>query len=119
VNRAGIYAERFQFDEAIADYSRALEIEPRNVPAYYSRGNAYGEKGLFEEAIADYNRLLVIDPQFPHAYVRKGLALEKLGRPVDALTAYKAYLQNVEVKYQDPRQVKWVRDKIESLEKRP
>jgi tetratricopeptide (TPR) repeat protein len=119
LNRANLYAELSQFDKAIADYNRALELEPRNVPARYSRGNAYGKQGRHEQAIADYNALLAINPAFPHAYVKKGLAYEQMGRPQEALTVYKAYLAKLKLADQDPRQVKWVQEKVASLQSQP
>lgn len=119
VNRGNYYSRQGQFDRAIADYSRAIQIEPKNVLAYYSRGNAYGRQERFEAAVTDYNKILEINPQYPHAYVRKGLAWEKAGRLQEALAVYKAYLQNLNLQDQDPRQVKWVEDKIKSLEKQP
>jgi tetratricopeptide (TPR) repeat protein len=75
--------------------------------------------GRYDQAIADYNRASDIDPQYPHAYVRKGLACEKAGRPQDALAAYQAYLQKVNLEGQDPCQVQFVREKIKDLEKQP
>jgi tetratricopeptide (TPR) repeat protein len=119
VSRGNFYAGQSQFNLAIADFDRALQIEPGNIPATYSRGNVYGQQGRFDAAIADYTRLLDINPLYPHAYVRKGLAYEKSGRIPDALAAYKAYLEKLNLRDQDPRQVKWVQDKVKSLEKQP
>ena len=117
LNRANLYAGKSELDQAVADYTRALQIKSRYVLAYYSRGNAYAKQGRYEEAIADYDALLVINPLYPHAYVRKGRACENLGRPEEALAAYKAYLQKLTLGDQDPQQVKWVQDKVKSLEK--
>ncbi|MBI4797181.1 MAG: tetratricopeptide repeat protein [Desulfarculus sp.] len=117
VNRANLRGAQGQLDLAVADFSRALALEPRNVPAYYGRGNALGQQGRHQQAIADYDALLAINPAFPHAYVKKGLAWEALKRPQEALAAYKAYLQKLDLRRQDPQQVKWVQDKVKSLEK--
>jgi tetratricopeptide (TPR) repeat protein len=119
LNRGILYAKQSQFNRAIADYNRALKLEPRNVLAYYNRGNAFGEQGHYDQAIADYDRLLDINPLYPHAYVRKGISCEKAGRPQDALAVYKAYLQKVNLKEQDPRQIQFVQDKIKLLDKQP
>jgi len=117
LNRANLYAGKSELDQAVADYTRALQIESRYVLAYYSRGNAYAKRGRYEEAIADYDALLAINPLYPHAYVRKGRVCENLGRPEETLAAYKAYLQKLTLGDQDPQQVKWVQDKVKSLEK--
>jgi tetratricopeptide (TPR) repeat protein len=48
LNRGNLYATQSRWDAALADYNLALEADPRNVPAYYSRGNAYGRQGRDE-----------------------------------------------------------------------
>ncbi|MCP4353211.1 MAG: tetratricopeptide repeat protein [Desulfobacterales bacterium] len=35
-----------EYDSAIEDYSRAIEINPKFVEAYYSRGFTYLDKGM-------------------------------------------------------------------------
>ena len=39
-NRGLTYQENAQYDEAIANYTRAIEINPRYAEAYNNRGNA-------------------------------------------------------------------------------
>lgn len=118
LNRANLYVQLSQFDRALEDYDRALEIDPRNILAYYNRGNARAKLGRLQQAVDDYNALLTINPTYPHAYVRKGLAFEQMNRPLDALSSYQAYLKNVNLKIQDPAQVKWIQDKIKTLDKK-
>ncbi|CAE7238172.1 SEC [Symbiodinium sp. KB8] len=48
-------------DEAIADFSRVLELEPSHVNAAYSRAACYNRKGLFSQAIEDYKVALSKD----------------------------------------------------------
>ena len=116
LNRGNLYAQQNEIDRALADYTKALGLEPRNILAYYSRGNNYGKQGRYQQAIDDFNALLAINPAYPHAYVKKGLAYQALGRPNDALAAYRAYLQKLNLEQQDPQQVKWVQDQVNSLQ---
>jgi tetratricopeptide (TPR) repeat protein len=51
-----------RYDEAIADYNRALAINPDDTLVLANRANAYGSKGKINEAIADFKRILEIDP---------------------------------------------------------
>jgi tetratricopeptide (TPR) repeat protein len=117
LNRGILQAKQSRPDQALADFNRALKINPRYVKAYYNRGNIHLQQGRYDQAIADFNRLTTLDPRYPHAYVRKGLAYEKAGRPREALATYQAYLKKVDLKAQDPRQVRLVRDKIRELQK--
>src|SRR3989344_6946387 len=59
---------------AIADYNRALELDPRHANAYINRGYAKQVRGDHDGAITDYNRALKFDPQYALAYNNRGLA---------------------------------------------
>ena len=64
---------------AIADYSRAIELNPEDADAYYNRGNAKSELGDYDSAIADYDRVIAIKPDDADAYNNRGNAKSKLG----------------------------------------
>ena len=48
-------------DGAIADYNRAIELNPKYASAYYNRGNAKEAKGDLDGAIADFKRATEVD----------------------------------------------------------
>jgi tetratricopeptide (TPR) repeat protein len=54
VFRAGAYLAQGNVDRAIADYSEAIKLSPRNVVAYLSRALARFHKGDRDQAILDY-----------------------------------------------------------------
>jgi hypothetical protein len=54
--RGTAYASKKDYDQAIADYTKALEIDPKYVSALNDRGLAYTSKGDYERAIADVTR---------------------------------------------------------------
>ena len=43
--RGHAYGQKGQYDKAISDYTKALEINPRHAVSYGGRGIAYGQKG--------------------------------------------------------------------------
>jgi Flp pilus assembly protein TadD len=45
-----------QYDKAISDYTKAIEINPRDAVTYTNRGLAYAQKGQFEMACSDFKR---------------------------------------------------------------
>ena len=49
-----------EYDSAIKDFSKALEINNEDVFALTQRANAYTMKGEYKNAIDDYNRAIVI-----------------------------------------------------------
>ncbi len=61
--RAGAYSETGDFDKAIADYTKAIELDPRLKSGYWGRAEAYDKKGDFDAAISDYSKLMEIEPK--------------------------------------------------------
>jgi len=79
-NRGVAYGSLGQRDKAIADCSRAIEIDPKYRDAYFNRGISYSEIGQWDKAIADYSKVVMIDPDFTMAYYNRGLANGNLGQ---------------------------------------
>jgi serine/threonine-protein kinase len=46
----------------------AIEINPRFVEPYYSRGYAYFDKGQYDKAISDFTKVIEINPRHAGAY---------------------------------------------------
>ncbi|MBV1695266.1 MAG: tetratricopeptide repeat protein [Hyphomicrobiales bacterium] len=61
-------------DRAAADYSKAIEIDPRYVAAYVQRGIVRTEKSDFDLAIADLTKAIEIEPTSFDAYLARGVA---------------------------------------------
>jgi Tfp pilus assembly protein PilF len=82
-----------RFEEALASYDEALEIDPGNPEVLNRRGVALLELGHPQEALATFDRVLAVDPEHIDALGNRGNALLKLNRPQDALTSYDAALK--------------------------
>jgi len=65
------YEAKEQFDKAIADFSKAIEINPNSEKAYDSRGNMYLLKGQADQAIADYSKVIALNPKNSEAYINR------------------------------------------------
>lgn len=77
-NRGNAYVEKGQLDQAIADYGKAIELNPWYDSAYSNRGNAYSAKGELDNAMADYTKAIELNPQNEQAHNNLGsLYLEK------------------------------------------
>ena len=61
-NRGNAYANKVDYDRAIADYNRAIEVDPKYALAYSNRAIAYANKKDNGRAIADYRKALEFDP---------------------------------------------------------
>ncbi len=92
-NRGNNYFKRGQYDEAISDYTKALEIDPKFTEAYHNRGTAYGKKGRYDEAISDFTKALEINPRFAEAYRSRGSAYDDKGQYDEAISDYNKALE--------------------------
>ena len=52
--RGLIYHKKGDYDKAVADYTEAIRLDPRDADAYYNRGVVYKYKGETAEAEADF-----------------------------------------------------------------
>ena len=59
------YTEKGEYDKAIADCSKAIELDPSYDRAYYNRAFAYSEKGEVTKAIGDLEKCIELstDPE--------------------------------------------------------
>ncbi len=78
-NRGNAYADKGQYDRAIADYGRAIRLDPDEAVAFYNRGNAYADKGQYDRAIADFDRAIRLDPDDARAYNSQAWLLATVG----------------------------------------
>ncbi|MCX6909559.1 MAG: tetratricopeptide repeat protein [Verrucomicrobia bacterium] len=65
--------EKNDFDGAIANFSRVIELDARNADAYVDRGIARNKKGDFDGSMADLNRAIELVPKYAVAYGWRGL----------------------------------------------
>ncbi|XP_076636050.1 small glutamine-rich tetratricopeptide repeat-containing protein alpha [Colletes latitarsis] len=79
--------------EAIANYTKAIELDGRNAVFYCNRAAAYSKIGNHEQAIKDCQTTLSIDPSYCKAYGRLGLAYSSLERHKEAKESYEKALE--------------------------
>ena len=59
-------------DQAVGDYSKAIELDSSKASYYYNRGIAYKDKGDLDQAVADYIKAIELDPSKTNAYIYRG-----------------------------------------------
>ncbi len=92
-HRATIYLNMGEYDKAIHEYSKALELDPAYIPAYYDRGLAFAQRQQYAEAIADFSKVLSLnpqssDPRLAGAYYNRGLVYARQNAFDQALADY-------------------------------
>jgi tetratricopeptide (TPR) repeat protein len=50
------------YDSAIANYTKAIQADPKNAEAYFQRGKAYNFKDETEKAKADFKKVVELTP---------------------------------------------------------
>jgi tetratricopeptide (TPR) repeat protein len=60
-NRGNAYDDKGAIDRAIADYTKAIALDPKYGLAYTIRALAYESSGEVDRAIADFSKVLEID----------------------------------------------------------
>jgi len=86
--RAAIYLSMGEYDKAIQEYDKALELDPTYVPAYYDRGVAHAQQQHYADAIADFSEVIALDAQHAGAYYNRGLVYARQNAFDQALADY-------------------------------
>jgi tetratricopeptide (TPR) repeat protein len=74
--------------EAMAEYRKALQIEPKHADTHNNLANLLDDSGHPDEAQAEYLTALQIDPHYVAAHNNFGTLLVKLGRFDEAMKHY-------------------------------
>ncbi len=81
------------YDRAIEDFDKVLVIEPDNVEALLSRGDAFAQLGDLGRAMADLNRAVALAPDKPTVLVTRGQVESRRGNVAGAARDYEAALK--------------------------
>jgi tetratricopeptide (TPR) repeat protein len=85
-------ASTAEYDAALADYTRALALNPDYYEAYTNRGHTYYVMAEYDFALADYLHALSLEPNAAEVYYNLGIAEHALQDYSAALAAYAAAL---------------------------
>ena len=77
-----------QREQALADFSEAIRLDPEYASAYYNRGITYDDLGQYEQALADYTEAIRLNPKYATAYHNRGYTHDNLGQYEQALADY-------------------------------
>ncbi len=88
-NRANAHFVKGEFDLAVINYNKVIEINPKEAATYMSRGLAYYNKEYYDKAIDDYGKVIELNPEAAAAYFKRGDSYEKMGDKAKAFADYK------------------------------
>jgi len=82
-----------ELDQAIAEYQKALELQPDWAVAHDRLALDYQKQGRMDDAIAEWEQATRYNPQFYSAYDLLAGAYERQGKIKKAIEAYSALLR--------------------------
>jgi len=83
-NRAMYYRNLKQYDRALADFNRGLELKKQGT-TYNSIGKLYFDQGNAVEALKNYNECIKLDTTMAEFFINRGAAFAMLGQYPNAL----------------------------------
>ncbi len=101
LNRGRAQARQKQFQKAIADFSEAMKLDPKNVLPYLRRREMYLELGDIDLAIADVTSVIALEPNDADYLAMRGDLYQQKG---DHQSAIRDYTANIAL---DPKGVGW------------
>jgi uncharacterized protein (TIGR02145 family) len=123
--RGNAYREKNEYEQAISNYTQAIQLNPNFAEAYFMRGFTYFHKKDYDKAISEYNQAIRLNPNFWAAYGGRGMVYEAKGDYYefkDYQSAFQSYGKAIEdyetalrIKPNDPT-AKEIREKLELVE---
>ncbi|MDZ8050393.1 MAG: tetratricopeptide repeat protein [Aulosira sp. ZfuVER01] len=80
--------EAGKYQEAVNDFTQAIEINPRNALAYNRRGDAFYRLGDYQKSLSDSSKAIQLNPQDANAYYDRGFSHYELGKYKEAIADY-------------------------------
>jgi tetratricopeptide (TPR) repeat protein len=87
-NRGNFLQSVGRYDEAIRDYSKAIELDPNHIPSLTSKGYVEIMQQKYAAAEADLTKSLEVDAKQPTAFSLRAMARMNLGQVDAAIQDY-------------------------------
>jgi len=87
-NRAWLYASKNDFEKAVGDYTKAIQIKKGQADIYYNRGLLYVKLKKYDLAVKDFDEAIKLNPRDANAYCNRGGANNQLGKMDSAIKDY-------------------------------
>ena len=87
------YVRQRRYEDAEAQWRRALALNPRSPHIHNSLSRLFIERRQFTEALVEAEAALRLDPDFLLALGNRAWALEGMGRPEEAAAGYERVLE--------------------------
>ncbi|MFO8234969.1 MAG: DUF2225 domain-containing protein [Bacteroidales bacterium] len=82
---AEAFVESGKYEDAVEQYTHAIQLKPTDIDMYIERGKAYEAMELYDEAYTDYEKAHVFDPKEEEVLYLMGRINNKMGNYEQAL----------------------------------
>ena len=90
-NKMGeVQLEKDRESAALAQFERAVELNPEHWKARHNRGVSYAVSGEMAKALKDFTKVIELKPKFANAWFNRAEAQMALGKVAAAITDYSA-----------------------------
>ncbi|MEH2071251.1 MAG: hypothetical protein V7K47_24355 [Nostoc sp.] len=87
------YRSKEQYDKALQNFDRAIELYPRYVAAIASRGKTYRLMKQYEEALQDLHHAIELNRQYYEAIAQRGITYGMMERYEEALQDFNCLIE--------------------------
>jgi tetratricopeptide (TPR) repeat protein len=88
LNNGNAQFNQQRYAAAVAEYTRAIALNPNFFMAYYNRGTSYVKLENYTAAIVDLTRAVALDPSYVNAFYNRGFSYLKSNSPDRAVADY-------------------------------
>ncbi len=78
------YRRQGRFDDAIAQFTKAIELDPNLAEAYFNRGNIYAILLDLQRAVEDYSEAIRLNTEDANVYANRARAYTMLSSDQEA-----------------------------------
>ena len=71
---AGALVKKGAAEDALVEFAKAIELEPKNPDLWMLRGIAHADSGQHAKAVLDFTKATELDPDNPDLWIRRGIA---------------------------------------------
>lgn len=93
VCRGNAYYDKGHLTKAMADFNKAIDLEPEDFQAYLNRGLAYEAQGDLSQALADYSKAVKINPKFAWGFNDRGFINYSQNNLAQAIADYNTAIE--------------------------
>ena len=83
-DRGNAYSSKNEFDKAIADFTDAIRLKPKNAVCYYNRAYTRLIQDKPDKALPDLNEAIRLEPKSSHSYVLRSECHKRIGTDLPA-----------------------------------